>query len=333
MSRKLNPTERNYPVHDKELLAIVHAFKVWCCYVTSIDVTVQTDHKSLQFIRVQPTLNPRQIRWLNYLESNFHYKVTYIRGVSNIADALTRPSVHTAAQGTHYLKSGTNRIWVPTYRTLRKLLIHEAHDFNFSGHYSIDKTTKLLSRNYYWPNLPTDVQQYVTSYATCQRMKSSRLQPAGLLQPLEPPSRPWQQVTMDFVTGLPAGSSGNDTILVAVDRLTKMTRFAACKTTTTAEQTAKTFLTNIVRQSSAIVTHGSRPTYGQKHGSSTAHICICLRRTTRNRMVRLAHQPDDGAADSHDMHRPGLMGRRPSLDRVCVQKCPIGHEYSVPVLP
>ncbi|GJP42130.1 hypothetical protein CLOM_g1727, partial [Closterium sp. NIES-68] len=96
-SRKLNPAARNYPVHDKELLAIVHAFKVWRCYLTGADVTVRTDHKSLQFIRAQLTLNPRQIRWLNDLESNFHYRVTYKQGVSNIADALTRPSVHTAA--------------------------------------------------------------------------------------------------------------------------------------------------------------------------------------------------------------------------------------------
>ncbi|GJP81572.1 hypothetical protein CLOP_g11720 [Closterium sp. NIES-67] len=127
-SRKLDPAERNYPVHDKELLAIVHAFKVWRCYLTAADVTVRTDTK-------------------------------------------------------------------------------EAYDSNFSGHYGIDKTAELLSRHYYWPDLPSDVQQYVTSYATCQRMKSSRLRPAGLLQPLEPPCRPWQHVTMDFVTCLPAGSS------------------------------------------------------------------------------------------------------------------------------
>ncbi|GJP78818.1 hypothetical protein CLOP_g9086 [Closterium sp. NIES-67] len=263
-SRKLNPAERNYPVHDKELLAIVHAFKVWRCYLTGADVTVRTDHKSLQFIRAQLTLNPRQIRLLDYLESNFHYRVTYKRGASNIADALTRPSVHTAAVlitltnplltglFTHGYRGLLPKIWyqsdlVPAYCTLGELLIQEAHDSNFSGHYGIDKTAKLLSRNYYWPDLPTDVQQYVTSCATCQRMKSSRLRPAGLLQLLEPPSRPWQQVTMDFVTGLPAGPSGNDAILVVVDRLTKMAHFAACKTTITAEQTAKLFLTNIVR--------------------------------------------------------------------------------------
>ncbi|GJP40023.1 hypothetical protein CLOM_g24317, partial [Closterium sp. NIES-68] len=126
-------------------------------------------------------------------------------------------------------------IWVPTYRTLRELLIQEAHDSNFSGHYGVEKIARLLSRNYYWPDLLTDVQQYVTSCVTCQRMKSSRLRRAGLLQPLEQPSRPSQQVTMDFVTGLPAGRSGNDEILVVVDWLTKMAHFAACKTIITVE--------------------------------------------------------------------------------------------------
>ncbi|GJP33094.1 hypothetical protein CLOM_g17656 [Closterium sp. NIES-68] len=153
----------------------------------------------------------------------------------------------TVKQGAYYLKSGTNQIWVPAYHTLRELLIQEAHDSNFSGHYGIDKTAKLLSRNYYWPDVPKGVQLYVTSCTTCQRMMSSRLRPNGLLQPLEPPSRPWQQVTMDFVTGLPAGPSSNDAILIVVDRLTKMAHFAACKTTITAEQTAKLFLTNMVR--------------------------------------------------------------------------------------
>ncbi|GJP86862.1 hypothetical protein CLOP_g16836 [Closterium sp. NIES-67] len=96
-SRKLQAAERNYPVHDKEMLAIVHAFKVWRCYLTEADVTVRTDHKSLQYLRAQPNLNPRQIRWLDFLESNFHYTITYKRGANNIADALTRPSAHLAS--------------------------------------------------------------------------------------------------------------------------------------------------------------------------------------------------------------------------------------------
>ncbi|GJP57396.1 hypothetical protein CLOP_g1 [Closterium sp. NIES-67] len=89
-SRKLHGAEKNYTVHDKEMLAIVHAFKTWRCYLTGADVTVRTDHKSLQYLRAQPNLNPRQIRSLDFLESNFHYTITYKRGATNIADALTR---------------------------------------------------------------------------------------------------------------------------------------------------------------------------------------------------------------------------------------------------
>ncbi|GJP42101.1 hypothetical protein CLOM_g1693 [Closterium sp. NIES-68] len=96
-SRKLQGAQKNYTVHDKEMLAIVHAFKTWRCYLTGADVTVRTDHKSLQYLRAQPNLNPRQIRWLDFLESNFHYTITYKRGANNIADALTRPTAHTAA--------------------------------------------------------------------------------------------------------------------------------------------------------------------------------------------------------------------------------------------
>ncbi|GJP43288.1 hypothetical protein CLOM_g2771, partial [Closterium sp. NIES-68] len=82
------------------------------------------------------------------------------------------------------------------------------HDSNLSGHFGVDKTLKALQRFYYWPDMVTDVQRYVAACPICQRMKSSHQRPTGPLQPLEPPQRPWQHVTMDFVTGLPAGTSG-----------------------------------------------------------------------------------------------------------------------------
>ncbi|GJP75833.1 hypothetical protein CLOP_g6232 [Closterium sp. NIES-67] len=125
----------------------------------------------------------------------------------------------------YYLRSWTYRIWVPGYRLIRELLIQKFHDSNLSGHFGVDKTLKALQRFYYWPDMVTDVQRYVAACLICQRMKSSHQRPTGLLQPLEPPQRPWQHVTMDFVTGLPAGPSGNDAVLVVVDRLTKMTQW------------------------------------------------------------------------------------------------------------
>ncbi|GJP48690.1 hypothetical protein CLOM_g7973 [Closterium sp. NIES-68] len=93
--RKLQGAEKNYTVHDKEMLAIVHAFKTWWCYLTGADVIVRTDHKFLQYLRAQPNLNSQQIRWLDFLESIFHNTIIYKQGASNIADALTRPTAHT----------------------------------------------------------------------------------------------------------------------------------------------------------------------------------------------------------------------------------------------
>ncbi|CAI7857473.1 unnamed protein product [Closterium sp. NIES-54] len=68
----------------------------------------------------------------------------------------------------------------------------------------------------------------VGSCPTCQVMKSSQKRKVGQLQPIPPPERPGQQVTMDFVTGLPSNPGGNDAAMVVVDRLTKMAHFAAC---------------------------------------------------------------------------------------------------------
>ncbi|GJP70940.1 hypothetical protein CLOP_g1831 [Closterium sp. NIES-67] len=109
---------------------------------------------------------------------------------------------------------GTERIWVPSYLLLCELLIQKVHDAK--GHFGVDKTLKPLQQFCYWPDMISDVQKYVGACLTCETMKSSRQRSAGLLQPLEPPQRPWQHVTMDFVTGLPARPSGNNAVLVVV---------------------------------------------------------------------------------------------------------------------
>ena len=64
----------------------------------------------------------------------------------------------------------------------------------------------------------------------CQHNKSSNQAPAGLLQPLPIPTRKWGSVSMDRMTALPDTASGNTVIVVFVDRLSKMTHLAACKT-------------------------------------------------------------------------------------------------------
>ena len=59
-SRQLRPHEQNYPTHDLELAAIVHALKTWRHYLYGETFHIFTDHKSLKYIPTQKELNLRQ---------------------------------------------------------------------------------------------------------------------------------------------------------------------------------------------------------------------------------------------------------------------------------
>jgi hypothetical protein len=63
-SRDLRPHEKNYPTHDLELAAVVHALKIRRHYLMGTHCNIYTDHKSLKYIFTQADLNMRQRRWL-----------------------------------------------------------------------------------------------------------------------------------------------------------------------------------------------------------------------------------------------------------------------------
>ncbi|PHJ18432.1 retrotransposon nucleocapsid related, partial [Cystoisospora suis] len=88
-----------------------------------------------------------------------------------------------------------------------------------------------------------DVHEYVTTCVKCQHNKSRCTKPPGLLQPLSIPDRPWQCISIDFITGLPAsGAEAYYCICVVVDRLSKMAHFFPMHSSTTAEQFAEPFI-------------------------------------------------------------------------------------------
>ena len=95
-SRKLQPAEQHYEIHDKELLAIVAAFSEWRVYLegTKYPVKVFTDHKNLLYFTTTKDLNRRQVRWSELL-STFNFVISYTRGRDNAkADALSRRPDH-----------------------------------------------------------------------------------------------------------------------------------------------------------------------------------------------------------------------------------------------
>jgi len=96
--------------------------------------------------------------------------------------------------------------------------------------------------------MTSHVKRFVKACHSCQVNKPSNTAPAGPLQPLPVPSKPWESVSLDFITALPKTNSGYDAIVVFVDRLTKMVHFVPTHTSATAQQTARLFLQSIFRQ-------------------------------------------------------------------------------------
>ena len=106
---------------------------------------------------------------------------------------------------------------------------------------------KDLKRTFWWPSLKRSIAQFVARCLTCQQVKGERKKPGGELQPLEIPNWKWEDISMDFVSGLPRTRGRNDSIWVIVDRLTKSAHFLPVKKMTDLNSLARLYLKEIVR--------------------------------------------------------------------------------------
>ena len=120
-----------------------------------------------------------------------------------------------------------------------------------AGHFEIDKTQELIARKYYWPTLRQDVEAYVKGCDVCLASKAVRHKPYGDLQALPIPTHRWKDLSMDFVTGLLVSTDWKgesyDSILVIVDRLTKMVHYEPVKITIDAPGLAEVIIDVVVR--------------------------------------------------------------------------------------
>ena len=136
------------------------------------------------------------------------------------------------------------RMYVPHKEGLRTKLLQMHHDDPTAGHFGRSRTEELLKRHYHWIGMLDDVKKYVKTCEVCQAMKTPRHRPYGELQPLPLPKRPFAEVSMDFITGLPPSIWNRrvvDAILVIVDRFSKWCIFTPVSTTMDAAELATLF--------------------------------------------------------------------------------------------
>ncbi|KAK1662832.1 hypothetical protein QYE76_050991 [Lolium multiflorum] len=119
------------------------------------------------------------------------------------------------------------RICVPDIDEIKEVILREAHQTPYSIHPGSTKMYMDLKELFWWNNMKREIAQYVAECHTCQRVKAEHQSPAGKLQPLPIPEWKWEEIGMDFITGLPMTNKKKDMIWVIVDRLTKSAHFLA----------------------------------------------------------------------------------------------------------
>jgi hypothetical protein len=116
---------------------------------------------------------------------------------------------------------GNMRLCVP--ETQRSQVMKEDHEELIQGsHSGYHRAFNRLASIYFWPRMSKDIKLFVTTCDLCQKNKSKRHAPFGLLRPIPIPSRPFEVITMDFIPELPKTKNQHDNILVVVDKLTKL---------------------------------------------------------------------------------------------------------------
>jgi len=131
-----------------------------------------------------------------------------------------------------------DRLYIPDDPQLPLHILKEHHNSPAAGHPGRDKTFDLIARVLFWPHMRAHISQYVRNCQSCMRAKAPNHAKYGFLHTLPVPDQPWQEISMDFVTGLPV-SEGYDAIMVVVDRLTKMRHLIRCNTTVNSTDVAK----------------------------------------------------------------------------------------------
>ena len=139
------------------------------------------------------------------------------------------------------------RLCVPDIEELISEVLHECHRSRMTIHPGGNKMYNDMKRIFYWPKMKRHVSEFIAKCMTCQRVKAEQKKPSGLLLPLDIPQWKWEDISMDFVDGLPRSRRGNESIWVIVDRLTKSAHFIPIKASRTAMTLASIYVKEVVR--------------------------------------------------------------------------------------
>jgi hypothetical protein len=140
------------------------------------------------------------------------------------------------------------RICVPDDPEVKAIILKELHETPYSIHPGSTKMYMDLKEMFWWNNMKREIAKYVSECHTCQRVKAEHQSPAGPLQPLKIQEWKWEEIGMDFITGLPMTNKKKDMIWLIVDRLTKSAHFIVVNQMDKGEKLIDIYIKEIVRK-------------------------------------------------------------------------------------
>src|SRR6266566_155597 len=257
-SATFTPTERNYDIYERELLAVMKSLAHWRPYLgwTKEPFTIMTDHANLQYWKSPRNLNRRTARWHVDLQE-YDYEILHIPGKANVPpDALSRPpGIDQGKDDNHGITVLPPQKFVSTAARVepdeqtKRSIMTLVHDHHTAGHPGRDETIRKARQHIQWEGMNQWIAEYVKGCATCQQTKNlthKRKIPLYRI-PTEDNALPFQRVAMDLITGLPM-HKGKNTILTIVDQgCSRAAIFLPCDMTITGPGIAQLYLDNVYR--------------------------------------------------------------------------------------
>jgi hypothetical protein len=176
----------------------------------------------------------------DFIQQLKHSFVTDTNLQDLIQQVQASPSTHPDFRVIHDLLFYRGKLYIPASSPFKQLLLEEYHSSPIGGHSGIQKTLGRLKENVYWDKMKDDVANYVKACNICQQTKHPNHLPYGLLQPLPIPTGVWEDISLDFIVGLPSFHS-HTVVLVVVDRFSKAAHFGMLPTHHTASKVADLF--------------------------------------------------------------------------------------------
>jgi hypothetical protein len=105
-----------------------------------------------------------------------------------------------------------DRIVVPKDAEVHEQILDEAHLSRYSIHPGSTKMYQDLKQRYWWTKMKIEIARYVAKCDTCRRVKAIHMKAAGPLQSLPIPTWKWEDISIDFIVGLPRTAKGFDSI-------------------------------------------------------------------------------------------------------------------------